>query len=614
MNDNENEKDVLPSDDGNDRNDGSDEKNAELNEILYGSEYSEYLDALGSEDENDDGALPEMSTFSLPSDDENDKNGEKKKKPATVLKKQTKLIIVFSVIFVVLLALTLVLGPTGYDVFGLKTEEETPSIPFVDGEVSLSASGKRLLFEHIERENLQSVEVHNSHGTYTAYYNNINGDFCFLGAEDALYDETLFSSLVVSSGYVVMQDRLGHEERNPDYSEYGLAETDERAYYIITTRDGRSYKLYIGKSTLDGSGYYAMVDGRDEIYVIGSSIESTLLADVKTLLTPIITFPIEGNDYLTEIKKFYISRNSEAYIGISYVGETDDKESAGITIPFTIFYPKYFTASTTQVQTLFSSAVNLTGDEILEVGIYEEDGVDENGDKKYKLRDGLAEKYFLDEPAYDMLYYYTDNNYISFVTFSPKQRDEDGNEFYYATSQIYDTIVKISADKVKFLEWELVDYLERSIFNYHIDYVKSIEITGKDKNFLFTLTGTGEALEVTEKHSGKILRSYPKGENLDAGDNVYNFRQFYKTSLSVYTEDSVDESTIGEKALLLTVTVTLRNGKSSEYKFYSYSDLRCYYTINGEGEFFVKRSAVTKMVRDAQKVVDGIAVDSEAEV
>lgn len=601
---NDSEKDTLPSDDG---------ENAELNEILYGSEYSEYRDALG-EDEDE---LPEMSTFSSvdgESDEDEDKGGKKKKKPATVLKKQTKLIIVFSTVFVILLALTLILGPTGYDVFGLKTEEEAPSIPVVDGEVLLSASGKRLLFEHIERENLQSVEVHNAHGTYTAYYNNLNGDFCFLGAEDALYDETLFSSLVVSSGYVIMQDRLSHEERNSDYSEYGLAESDDRAYYIITTRDGKSYKLYIGKSTLDGSGYYVMVDGRDEIYVIGSSIESTLLADMKTLLTPMITFPIEGNDYLTEIKKFYISRNSEAYIGISYVGETEDKESAGVTIPFTIFYPKYFAASTSQVQALFTAAVNLTGDEILEVGIYEEDGVDENGDKNYKLRDGLAEQYCLTEPAYDMLYYYTDNNYISFVTFSPKQCDEDGNEFYYATSQIYDTIVKISADKVKFLEWELVDYLERSIFNYHIDYVKSIEITGKDKNFLFSLTGTGESLEVTEKYSGKILRSYPKGESLDAPDNVYNFRQFYKTSLSVYAEDSVDENEIGEKALLLTVTVTLRNGKSSEYKFYSYSDLRCYYTINGEGEFFAKRSVVTKMVRDAQKVVDGIAVDSESEV
>ncbi len=593
MNENENKKDIS-----------DDEKNAELHEIMYGAAYDEYREELG-EDEGE-GEL-ELTTFSL---------GEQEQSEAlpkqTMVKKQTKLIILFSSLFVVILALFLVLGPVGFDVFGFKTESDAPTIPFVDGEIPLSSSGKRLLIEHIERDNIQSIQVHNSYGDYTAYYNKLNSEFCFLGAEDALYNETLFSSLVVSSGYVLMQDRLSHEERSSDYSEYGLGQNDDRAYYIITKRDGVSYKLYIGKPTLDGSGYYVMVDGRDEIYIVSSSINTTLLADMKTLLTPLITFPIEGNDFYTQISRFYISRNSEPYIGISYVGETEDKEYTGVTIPFTVFYPKYFAASTTQVQALYASAVNLTGDEILEVGIYVEDGVDEDGNKKYKLRDGIGDKYFLNEPAYDMLYYYTENDYISFVTFSPKQTDEDGEEFYYASSQVYDTIVRISADKVKFLEWNLVDYIERTIFNYQIDYVKSIDIVGKDTNFLFELTGTGNALQVTEQYSGKILKSYPKGESLDAPDNVYNFRQFYKTSLTVYTEDVADDVT--EKALLLTVTVTLRNGKEMKYEFYSYSDLRCYYTINGEGEFFVKRSIVTKMVNDAQKVVDGIAVDSEAEI
>ncbi len=574
--------------------------NSELHEILYGSEYDSFREELG---EDDSAPEEKLSTFATV----HETVGTSK---STDITKKLRLTVILSCVFVAIIALVLILGPIGFDVFGFKQSEESP-LELVEGEVA-TGSKSFLMFEHLERENIQRIEVHNEHGTYTVYYNNEYGQFCFEGAEDVAYDETLFSSLIVSSGYTVVSDRLSEEERNSDYSEYGLGENDDPAYYIISTRDdGRSYKVYIGDETLDGSGYYAMVDGRDQIYVMGSSVKNTLLAEMTDLLTPLLTLPIEGNDYYTKIGEYYIAHNSEPFIKISYVGETEDKEAIGVTIPFIVEYPKYFPGSTSQIQSLLTSSVNLTGDEILEIGVYIEDGKDENGETNYKLDPEIAEKYGLAEPAFDMFYTYSDYEIDTLVSFSEKQTDEDGNEFYYALSPAYDIVVKISADKLEFLEWDVVDFIERAIFNYHIDYVKTIELHAQDKDFCFNLTGTGDKLNITETYSNRILKPNPAGSNEEVLDDVYNFRQFYKTSLTIVSEDFTE--TPVEKVQVAEMTVTLRAGQVMTYKFYSYSDRRCYYTVNDEGEFYISRSMVRKLISDAQKVVDGVAVDSESE-
>ena len=50
-----------------------------------------------------------------------------------------------------------------------------------------------------------------------------------------------------------------------------------------------------------------------------------------------------------------------------------------------------------------------------------------------------------------------------------------------------------------------------------------------------------------------------------------------------------------------------------EYKFYSYSSRRCYVTINGEGEFYVNKKDVYKMLTDANRAAYGHTVDRNME-
>jgi hypothetical protein len=67
-----------------------------------------------------------------------------------------------------------------------------------------------------------------------------------------------------------------------------------------------------------------------------------------------------------------------------------------------------------------------------------------------------------------------------------------------------------------------------------------------------------------------------------------------------------------DENLYLTLTIETRAGNVTEFKFYPYSTRRAYYTVNGEGEFYVLRDRVTKIITDAAKVVSGELVDPDA--
>ena len=158
-----------------------------------------------------------------------------------------------------------------------------------------------------------------------------------------------------------------------------------------------------------------------------------------------------------------------------------------------------------------------------------------------------------------------------------------------------------------------MDYIDKPIFNVHIDKVSQIELTAGDKEFLFTLTGIDDNLVCVEnKYS---TRTVFKGDDTTdtSNDGTRNFRKFYQTILTIEREDFVEEPAEDERALLCEMKVTFRNGDVKDYKFYSYSERRCFMTINDKGEFYVLRSMIKKLVNDAVKLMNHETVDPNAE-
>jgi hypothetical protein len=106
------------------------------------------------------------------------------------------------------------------------------------------------------------------------------------------------------------------------------------------------------------------------------------------------------------------------------------------------------------------------------------------------------------------------------------------------------------------------------------------------------------------------------GQHID-NNNIYNFRQFYKTLLSVilqeYTPLSEEEKTAltsDPNKLLLTFSYTTNNGETTEFKFYQYTTRRAFVTVNGVGEFYCYVDLMEKIISDTEKVLVGMDINS----
>ena len=167
-----------------------------------------------------------------------------------MIKRQIKIIIICAIAFAVLVA--------GYFVVVkplIASAEEEDAIPeLVDGEV-LGTNNRILIMEHVEKADMQSIEVHNSFGTYTMYRGS-DEEFYIKGHEGAPYSLEMLSSLVVSSGYALAMERMGINLTDEEMSEYGLGPNDDYAWYTVTKLDGTTHTLHIGNIIQSGAGYY----------------------------------------------------------------------------------------------------------------------------------------------------------------------------------------------------------------------------------------------------------------------------------------------------------------------------------------------------------------------
>lgn len=183
------------------------------------------------------------------------------------------------------------------------------------------------------------------------------------------------------------------------------------------------------------------------------------------------------------------------------------------------------------------------------------------------------------------------------------EMNENGN--YYAYSLLFNLITEVDGHSMEWIDWDLIKWVDEPIFMMNINDVRTITVDSETATRVFDLEGEAQELVVTERDTG-------------FKPEVKNFRQFYKTLLSVYMQDYVGmtEEEIAalddSKDLYMTLTIETRAGITHVYKVYPYSTRRAYYTVDGKGEFYILRDMATKIITDAEKVMTNEVIDSEA--
>ncbi len=505
-----------------------------------------------------------------------------------MIKKQTRTIIVCGILFILLLV--------GYIVYsaliGGDESGDTEPPELLQGEL-LGFNNRIFIYPQIESSDISSIEVHNEFGGYTFYkgYKGDNKTFYIKGMEGAPYSQEALSALSVSTGYTLSLKRL--DDPSSDLSDYGLDSSDEPAYFILTRKNGVKHTVYIGDLIPTGGGYYARYEGRDAVYVLDNALQSTVLSDIKTMIQPKLGWPITSSTDYAKIDDFVFVKEGEPFISIDTVikegGDTDGGYTYKITYPAGLELQDTAYTSILQIFTDFGGEETvLCGDEITDM-----------------TADEMNEKYGIDtkSPYYYIGYKLND---VDTAVFFSKPND-DG--YMYAYSTTFNLVAKINLSKLPFLSWNIKEFMKTAVFASDINTVSKItlkgEIKNKAENLLldahFVLSGEGEKIKIFENGS----------ETSYDADELKNFRQFYKSLLSIKLRDYADETDISKMELLAELDIEYDDGEKKEIKFYSYSTRRCFYTVNGKGEFYVLRDEVEKIIRDGDRILKDLPVDSD---
>lgn len=503
------------------------------------------------------------------------------------MKKKLTAAAVIAVLFVVLLLVyRLVVVPM---MNAADEPEETTAVSLVPGEVE-GVRGRIQMFDQVTSDKVQSLYVHNGYGTYELVRK--DSSLVLKGHENLLLNAEKLAQAVVNAGYTLSTYNAKVTEE--DFAKYGLAPGESDNYYVLTSTAGKRYTVYIGDRTLAGDGYYARYEGRDAMYVLDDSIEGDLLAPATALVRPLLAYPSKLNSYYL-MQTFLLAHGEETFLSATYLDPDRRNELAAMSVQL-ITYPGEYPAGE-YYDDVLSLFCDFEGSEVV--------GID--------FSDAALESFGLKTPAYTLYAVNTavddDGNPQSlvenFITFSEKQRDADGSEFYYAASYTFGVIARVEQITLDFLEWSLEKWVSPYVFQVNIQNVAEISFAAEELDETFTLGGKdNDSLTVTARTAGKI-------------EDVKNFRQLWKVLLSVTEEgtatfDEAERDTIvSEDNLLLTLSVRTKAGNERVYKFYPYSDRRVYYTVNGSGEFYVNRTMLDKVIADVRRVQAGETVNPD---
>ncbi len=525
-----------------------------------------------------------------------------------MIKKQKIFVIIAAILAVLLIPIYI------FVVLPLTKTEEDPS----------TDNNREIMYTQTERANIKSIEVKNSHGSYKFVYLEEFGDYYIENNIFASYDTQLFSQLIVNCGYTLSLATVENQDAQ-NLSEYGLDEHSDPAYFILTTKENKSYKVLIGDKTVTGGGYYARMDGENKVYVLNNTLESTVLSPIEAYVTPLIIYPTSSTTYI-DIETFELYRGaympSDFTVGTEDEGEGSENTEAtenqgnpiikfhyietqelGVTsnVIFKTDYPVDSSYSISDSATnVLAQFISYEGEKTVLLSPSTED-LTEYG----VLADAEYTLYFINHRiGNDSNGKITKLPVKNRVAYSKEYTDEKtGEKYRYAHSIFFNSeaniysnlIIKVPSYEYEFLSYDINTWVDSAIFSKTISLVDSIKVQSKDNSIFFDLQGTSENLSVTEENGHK--------------PDINNFKRFYQTLLMMYkggfvnlSEDEINALIQDESNITSTFTVKMNSGQEYIYRFYSLGQ-QTYYSINGEGQsFYIETKYVTKALNDAIRI------------
>lgn len=440
------------------------------------------------------------------------------------------------------------------------------------------------VYPEIAVEQIKQVTVNDGKNEVTLYLDETTGEHLIKDCEMQLYNEQLLSELRFQARYMLAEQKIdGEYNEQSELSDFGLDNESKTLTVTVTDTNGDTNTVLIGNKLVDGNSYYAKHEEKPYIYVLDSTI-SVFFNKKNDYINPIIASTLSQNEY-QYIEEFNINKYGSPFIASQIVSE-EIRSHTGNTDLHKIVYPSNYPASLTNYYNALYYLANISGTEVVETNVLSQS--EENAQITFT-------RYGLDNPSNDVVWVYKGKEY-RFLT-GNKFTDSKGNVIYYTYSPYMDTIVELPLEAAPFLEYELKDFIDESIFQINIGNVTGLSVQTQTRECRFVLEGTGKDLIVTETNTGTVV-------------DTASFRQFFISLLTIKTEGYANANDItGERELSFTVNSVF--GEKNKYEFDVISTTRELVTLNGNSEFYTNRLYITAVLEKLEMLMSGEKIEPE---
>ena len=454
-------------------------------------------------------------------------------------------------------ALVLVIAIMG-GLYFLLTREE----PEVIEENKLGAfgetmkNGRPFIVDQVQNADLDSILVHNEYDEYSLIHKD-SGAYKIEGLEGYEVNQEMFSYLRTNATYLLAVSYVENAELDK-LEQYGIDRENPRIWFEVKYNDNKdSYKILVGDKTPDGIGYYAMLEGRDALYIVDTGLEKAILQPRKAYVVPTLVNSVDSNSvYL--IKRFDMNKKGERFISIEKSGEL----TYGNNSTHRVTYPAYnYATNLTNFEALVTSLASLSGVQTLYYG----------DEITPELLQALG---FFDAEGNDISDYSFSYSYPAFSEYLYIMKDaESGNFIVYSLKG--NLIATVSAEALAFLDGEMLLWISSEIYMLDIEDIATVEFERDGEKAVFVLSGSGS--EMTVSGNGVPV-------------DTLKFKEMYKSLMYIVVTAWAEYDMCPKEQLKL--TITLESGEVLDYLFYAYSATNSYYTLNGFGQFFVSAEKV----------------------
>ena len=453
------------------------------------------------------------------------------------------------------------------------------------GESMTEQGSYLLIFPKRDRSAIRSILVHNENGEYTLVK---NGDetFSLAGLPGAPLSDERVAAVVVAAGYTLTRERVVDRATPEEKKEYGL--DDPKAWWVLTDVKGREYRVNVGDRMVSGDGYYCSFAGRDAVYVLGTSLETSVLEPCEYFVTAALTAGITQENYFN-IEEFAILHGEDVFVAVTAV-DPEEKQNPDAIVEAKLAYPQGSRANDSLYINAIGTFVNMAGDETAAIATSDDDYV----------------KFGLEKPAYEVHFALDGTDWDFFFS----DVTEDG--YIYGVSSLLDYRL------IARFEESALSWLKADLFRWVADYPMSVFITTLDE--IRVKTGerdvTFRLTHGTDENGNATLSAASDVVSFD-NDGIYNFRQFYKTVIasklkgtSSLSEEERKAAASDPEKLIFSVEFTRKNGSKTEYGFFRTTTREALFTVNGEGEFYINVDWPEKLASDLERLIAGLDIDS----